>query len=138
MKSTILLLVCILGLGVVTSCNNDDDNTDQQESLDGTWNLTNVRGSLLGVDLDYNRGEVIWNFIQDENTLVVENNIMTTGPEDIYSGLDSGTYVYNIQVIDDLDVLFVENREMGFVVLSNNNLKIDDRATDGLLAEFER
>ena len=137
MKSTILLLVCILGLGVVTSCNNDDDNTDQQESLDGTWNLTNVRGSLLGVDLDYNEGEVIWNFNQD-NILVVENNIMTTGPEDIYSGLDSGTYAYNIQVIDDLDVLFVENREMGFLVLSNKNLKIDDRATDGLLAEFER
>ena len=84
-------LLIILALVFFTSCNNDDDSI-KVDALNGIWNLKNVNGGLQGVDIDYSEGEVYWNFNVENNTLIVENNIITTGPEDVYAGLDSGTY----------------------------------------------
>ena len=138
MKIKKLSLLLILSLIFFTSCNNDDDST-QVETVNGIWNLSKVWGGLQGINIDYNLGEVKWNFNLNNNTLTVENNIMTTGPEDIYAGLESGTY--NIEIIQSggTETLYIDNNERGVLILLENNLIIDDGlAADGFITEFER
>lgn len=138
MKIGKLSLLMILSLVFFTSCNNDDDSI-QAETLNGIWNLKNVSGGLQGLDIDYSQGEVVWNFNLENNTLIIENNIITTGPEDIYAGLESGTY--NIEIIQSggTETLYIDNNERGVIILTENNLKIDDGlAADGFITEFKR
>jgi hypothetical protein len=139
MKIGKLSLLIILSLVFFTNCNNDDDS-NQTETLSGIWNLKNVSGGLQGINMDYNQGEVEWNFNLDTNTLTVENNIITTGPEDIYAGLDSGTYNFQVEQNGETETLFINNSERGVIILlSSTNLKIDDGlAADGFITEFER
>lgn len=133
----VLLLILMSGVGCVTSCSNDDDASIQVESLAGIWNLKNVRGGLQGIDIDYTVGQVQWNF--NTNTLIIENNIATTGPEDIYAGLDSGTYNFTVMENGGVRTLFIDNVERGVLDVSENNLKIDDGLeVDGFITEFER
>lgn len=138
MKSKILTLIVILSIVLFTNCSNDDDS-NQTETINGIWNLKNVSGGLQGINIDYNEGDVKWDFNLENNTLVVENNILTTGPEDIYAGLDSGTYTIKIEKNGETETLFVEDTKRGVLILLNTNLKIDDNlAADGLITEFER
>jgi len=138
MKIGKLSLLIILSLVFFTNCSNNDDS-NQTESLNGTWNLKNVSGGLQGINIDYTQGEVEWNFNLENNTLIVENNIITTGPEDIYAGLDSGTYNIEIEQNGGTQTLFINDTERGVIILLNTNLKIDDGvAADGFITEFER
>ena len=64
---------------------------------------------------------------------------MTTGPEDIYAGLDSGTYEISIEDNDEIETLFIDDTKRGIIILLNDNLKIDENfASDGFIREFER
>ena len=102
--------------------------------------MKNVSGGLIGIDIDYEPGEVTWNFNVANNSLIVQNNITTTGPEDVYAGLDSGTYSFQVQQNGDTEVLYVNDAVRGvIVVLSENKLTIDDGLdVDGFATEFER
>lgn len=84
-----------------SNCIESDDPT-QEETLNGIWNLKNVHGGLQGINIDYSLGDVKWNFVTTNNTVVVENNIISTGPEDIFAGLDSGIYNYYIEQENDV------------------------------------
>jgi len=139
MKIVKLSLLIIFSLVFFTNCSNDDDS-NQTETLNGIWNLKNVSGGLQGININYSPGDVEWNFDLDTNTLTVKNNIITTGPEDIYAGLDSGTYDIQVEQNGETETLFINNTERGVVILLNtNNLKIDDGlAADGFITEFER
>lgn len=134
-----LSLLMILSLVFFTNCNNNDDS-NKTETLNGIWNLKNVFGGLQGTNIDYSPGEVQWNFNMEYNTLIIENNIISTGPEDIYAGLDSGTYNIRIEQNGDTDTLFINDTKRGVIILLNtSNLKIDDGlAADGFVTEFER
>jgi hypothetical protein len=133
MKKLLFLLVFI---PLVFACSDDESN--QTETLNGIWNLKNVSGGLAGINIDYNQGDVKWSFNLENNTLIVENNIITTGPEDIYAGLESGTYNIEITQSGEIQTLFINNTERGVLILLNDNLKIDDRFADGFITEFER
>ena len=138
MKFKILILVLTIGFSLFTSCSNDDDSIEV-ETISGIWNLKNVSGGLLGVNIDYNQGDVKWEFNLNTNKLTVENNILTTGPEDIYAGLESGTYDIKISQNGATQTLFIDNIERGNLTLLNNNLKIDEGlVSDGFITEFER
>ncbi|HIG90007.1 MAG TPA: hypothetical protein EYQ45_03385 [Flavobacteriaceae bacterium] len=131
------LLYIFLGLSLMFGCSDDESN--QTETLNGIWNLKNVSGGLAGINIDYNQGDVKWSFNLENNTLIVENNIITTGPEDIYAGLESGTYNIEITQSGEIQTLFINNTERGVLILLNDNLKIDDGLTaDGFITEFER
>ena len=122
---------------LVFACSDDESN--QTETLNGIWNLKNVSGGLAGINIDYNQGDVKWSFNLENNTLIVENNIITTGPEDIYAGLESGTYNIEITQSGEIQTLFINNTERGVLILLNDNLKIDDGLyADGFITEFER
>lgn len=135
-----LSLILILNLIFSISCSNSDDDSNQTETLNGIWHLKNVSGGLQGVNIDYRQDDVIWNFNVENSTLIVENNIMTTGPEDIYFGLDSGTYSIRVEKSEETETLFIDDTKRGVIILLNsNNLKIDDGlAADGFITEFER
>lgn len=139
MKIKLLTLILIVGFGLFTSCSNDDDKSSQVESINGTWNLKTVYGGLEGINIDYNLGDVEWVFDLEENSLTVENNVVTTGPEDIYAGLESGTYDIEIVQTGNIQTLFIDDNERGVLILVEANLKIDDGlASDGYITEFER
>ncbi|AXO79974.1 hypothetical protein DZC78_06095 [Olleya aquimaris] len=138
MKIGKLSLLMVLSLVFLTSCNNDDDST-QPETLNGIWNLSKVWGGLQGINIDYNQGEVKWDFNLNNNTLTVENNLVTTGPEYIYAGLESGTYDIEIIQSGETETLYIDNNERGVLILTENNLKIDDGlAADGFIRELKR
>jgi hypothetical protein len=137
MKTRIFLLVLLMAPGFLISCSSDDDNVKQEASLTGVWHLKNVRGGLLGIDIDYSLGEVRWDF--NTNTLVVVNNIITTGPEDIYAGLDSGTYNFEVVESGGVQTLFINDTERGVITVTDTVLQIDDGlAADGFVTEFVR
>ena len=129
------MLFC--GLLFFISCDNDDNEPDV-ETINGVWNLTNVRGGFVGVDIDYAEEEVRWTFNMDNGTLIVENNIITTGPEDIYAGFDTGEYNVSIEENEGVQTLFVNDINRGVITFLDGNLQIDERVSDGFLFEFER
>lgn len=139
MKVNFFSLLAILSVVFLFSCNQTDDDIiiPEEETVIGTWNLKNVSGGLIGINIDYTEGEVSWKF-QSDNTLIIEKNIITTGPEDIYSGLASGTYSYEIQQNGDNETLFIESEERGIINLSEI-LTIDDGlVADGFITTFEK
>ena len=134
----VLILFLFFGFGLFTSCSSNDE-IDQENTIDGTWNLKTVYGGLQGVNIDYNQGDVIWNFDLQTNTLIVENYIMTTGPENIHSGLQSGSYDIEITQTEEIQTLFIDGTKRGVLILLDDNLKIDDGLeADGFMTEFER
>jgi len=120
------------------------DNPIQSETLSGIWNLRNANGGLQGINIDYNEGDVKWDFNIENNRLIVENNILTTGPENIYSGLASGTYDFMIQQNGDTQILLVEGMERGGIILSDGKLTLDGGislggvVSDAITQVFER
>lgn len=103
--------------------------------MDSKWALSRISGGLAGVNFDYSLGEVYWTFNTENNTLTVENNIVTNGPKSAFAGQISGDYSYNLSLSDS--VLTIGNTERGKVNISGSSLTIDDDvATDGLFTEF--
>ena len=137
MKSKMLISMLFCGLLFFISCDNDDNEPDV-ETINGVWNLTNVRRGFVGVDIDYAKEEVRWTFNMDNGTLIVENNVITTGPEDIYAGFDTGEYNISIEENEGLQTLFVNDINRGVITFLDENLQIDERVSDGFLFEFER
>ena len=136
MKTKVYLL-CIISIGVLVSCNNDDTSSDS-ESILGTWNFVNVRGGFNPINVDYNLGDVIWTFEQNGD-LSVENNIMTTGPEQIYSQFETGVYSYATEINSGTQYLYVENSQIGSFIIDGNTLLIDDGFnSDGFITELQR
>ncbi|MEL6975036.1 MAG: hypothetical protein AAGL29_06530 [Bacteroidota bacterium] len=135
---TISVLAAIAVSALFLSCNNDDDATPL-ESISGTWKMQNVSGGLQGVDIDYSEGDVDWTFDTDSQTVRIENRIDNTGPEDIYAGLDTGSYPYEIQQLGETEILYLNDELMGGIVISNNTLTIDSGSdADGLVTLFVR
>ncbi|MDN5213521.1 hypothetical protein QQ020_15730 [Fulvivirgaceae bacterium BMA12] len=138
MKRNFLILALLFFAGFIAGCENDEDITPDQQ-LNGSWHLTNVSGGLAGVNIDYKKGEVKWDFDPKSGNLTIENLIDSTGPEDIYAGLDSGTYPYEIRQEGDAQVLYIDNSERGILTIVDNTLKIDDGLiADGFITQFER
>lgn len=138
MKNILLTLALISALVLCTSCKKDDDTTEPA-TISGNWNLKNVSGGFAGINIDYTPGEVIWTFNLETNILTVQNNIITTGPEDIYAGFDSGTYNFEIERNEDTQALLVDGVNIGDIILLDDILQVDEGvAVDGFIKTFER
>ncbi len=139
MKSKQIILMAVLISIMLGSCKNDDDSTDTANGLQGTWNLSNVNGGLIGINIEYSKNEVIWTFNENIGTLTVTNNIMTTGPEQIYSGPETGTYSYDIVLEDESEIIYIDGQERGVLTIEANTFYIDaGLATDGFLSKYIR
>jgi hypothetical protein len=144
MKSSVFFSLSF-ALLFFASCDNEADPTQelviqeiQEQEIQETWNLKNVNGGMIGLNIDYNSGEVIWTFQESTNKLIIQNNIESTGPEDIYAGLDSGTYDYEILEENESQVLYIDGSLRGVLLITNSTLTIDDGiAADGYITSFE-
>lgn len=136
MKTKAITFLFILGLGLLMSCNNDDDYS-QKETIDGIWNLKNVNLDSR-LNIDYEIGEVVWNFDLNTNTLIIENNSKKSGSENIRPEFESGTYNFEIQQNFDTQSLMIKGIDMGPIILSPNNFTIGAKIIDGLKFEFSR
>lgn len=99
-------LILFLALGLMISCDKDDDNNDNNDSaqintLEGEWHLESVTCLCEPINLDI--GEHKWNFDTDNNTLTIVNNVT----EDMHTLFESGEYEYTISnsviILNDLD-----------------------------------
>lgn len=138
MKIGRLTLIMILGFVFFTSCNNDDDS-NQEETLSGIWNVKNISGGFAGIDDDYEIGIITWTF--SNQMLTVENN---ENQGNIYSSFGSGTYNYSTSEINGVNYITINNTEYGGFTLSINNLTINQNETtsgsgaDGFILQFEK
>lgn len=141
MKTKILTLLLIFTVGLFTSCNNDDDATSAQtNTIDTTWNLKNVSGGLVGANIDYATGEVTWTFDSNSETVVIVNTFDVTSPDlqSAYSGLESGTYSFEIIQDGSNEKLVINDFDQGIMVINNGVLTLDTNiAADGFFITFE-
>jgi hypothetical protein len=137
MKAQTFILIVLTYL-VTLSCNSDDNNTTiAEDPLNGSWNLTNVFGGFLTVDIDYAPDEVTWTFDTTNEMISIENNILTTGPEQIHSGPETGVYNYEIVVENLEEVIYIDGVFTGVLVIENNTLLIDNGlSSDGFISTY--
>ncbi|KOS06032.1 hypothetical protein AM493_08265 [Flavobacterium akiainvivens] len=119
---------------LLASCSSDD----AMETLEGTWKLKNATVPE-GANIQYTDGEVSWTFSQDNQRLTVQNNIMTAGPENIFSGLPSGSYTFYINNDNGNKTLYVEGIDQGIFAYTDANLVINSEAdANGVIKVFGR
>lgn len=124
MKFTKLSFLIILSLFLFINCSEDGSNPTK--TLNGIRHLKNVSGGLVGIDIDYQRGDVQWNFNLEKHTLIVENNLVNAGPEAIHAGLENGIYNFQIEREGDIKTLIINDGVRGVIVLLNvTRLNID-------------
>ncbi len=109
--STVLLLV---------GCNTSDDTG--KDPINGVWDLRNISGGFAGINDDYPPGIITWSFSKKNSVLTVINN---NGTNTIYDGFESGKYPYSILQIDKVLYLEIDGNEFGGLVISQNELVID-------------
>lgn len=150
MKIRISALVVVLCFSFLSSCNGDEDSM-QNEAINGIWNLTNVSGGFAGADIDYENGTVSWQFISETNTLIVESLITNTGPQSVYLPLQSGNYNYSLIKLNGRTFIVIEdfgifdNGEYGRYQINENGVLMIDQgessessASDVFILLFER
>lgn len=121
------------------ACKKSIDTPSNEITLKGNWNMKNVSGGLIGLNLDYNPGEVIWIFNITTNKLSVTNNIISTGPKSIYARYQTGTYDYYTTTLNSIEQLYVDSTLLGVMTIGINTLNLDDGvAADGFLTVFEK
>lgn len=131
-----LLVLCLSVLLFAVSC-NDHDETITQDSLEGIWHLNNVSGGIQGIDLDYDQGDVVWNFTMAESSVKVESTILTNGPKSIYQGLISGTYAIGFEEQDATRTMLIDGIKFRILEIQSTTLILDDGvAADGFVRRF--
>lgn len=129
-RSIFLSLALIFSL---LSCSNDDDNSPI--GIEGEWNLTNIQGGFLGVDQDFDRGVVVWNFNPATEMVTVSNNYIGT---DVSVGPASGTYPYIISAPADAEELIINEISLGVITISGTSFSLNELAIDGFKYTFNR
>jgi hypothetical protein len=131
-KITFFLLLILTTLAF--SCSNDEP----VETLDGTWRLRNATAPE-GASIVYTDGEVYWTFDKQTHRLNVQNNVITQGPENIFSGLSSGSYNYSVTKEGDTKILYVNGNPQGIFAYTAENLVINTAPdASGLIKVFAR
>lgn len=132
-----LMIAIVLISALSIGCSNDDDTNDENKTptLNGKWNLVNVSGGIQGIDQDFQKGTVVWDFNQSDETVTIINNNQLQG---VYDGFPSGTYSYGITSPADAEVLVVNEISLGTVDLKINTLTIEQLAIDGVKLSFTR
>lgn len=140
MKTRILIFALALVFGLFTSCDKEDKNESQQSNtVVGSYSLMNVSGGLMGANVNFTKGEIQWSFNTTSNILTVNNSIDTTDSRYSFSDLPSGTYTYQFQTQNSQQVLFVGGTERGPIAFTSNGWNLDDGIpVDGFLIKFEK
>ena len=131
MRYLYILLILIILIG----CSTGDDTNNRSVSLQGAWNLVNVTGGFAGVDQDFDKGTIIWNFNESDAMVEITNNNTVTG---VYDGFPSGTYTYSINTTVDIDELIVNEVNLGTFTSTSENFSVNQQFRDGFEIQFMR
>lgn len=144
MKKLVLVLSIILIN--VTSCSLSDDSNNNEPVIItiNEWNMINVTGGVSGVDHDFQIGDIVWVFDNNNSILNINNNNENADLED---GLDSGNYNLFFHEHNEDLFLIVEGVEFGEIKISgddNDDMTIDQNSlstgtgSDGYVYTFKR
>ena len=127
--------VCIL-LFLAIGCSEDDDTSPNPNlsGVQGEWNLVNVTGGLIGLNENFEKGVIVWEFNEGKKILKITNNNTTN----VYDVLPSGTYAYSILTVNDSKELIIDDKNIGNFELTTDQFTIDDQFRDGFRATFNR
>lgn len=135
-------LIALLCLLTFSNCSlNDNDNIDNDAVIITSWHLISTRGGLAGVDDSFSLNTVVWNFNDENKSLVVTNNNADDSKQDL---LDSGTYTFTITTVGDDSFLVIDNNELGEVTIEQTRFTIDQNntslgpAADGFIYTFQK
>ncbi|TYA89165.1 hypothetical protein [Seonamhaeicola marinus] len=142
MKRSILIIGVFFLL--ISSCSLENDNSNEPTQITlKHWNLINVSGGVAGVDVDFNVGDIIWNYDQFNNLLYVENS---NTDDTLIDGLDTGTYdfyliesnskVYTILDVNEFGEIYTSETDTTILTINQNNLSTGS-ITDGFVYTFK-
>lgn len=134
-----LQLLSLFAMILLSGCNNDDDNKNDT-SLQGTWKLIEVNGTIAGIRHQFEPGTIQWNFNTSNHTFTVVNNNTDDSKQDVF---ESGNYGY---FIENHDVspgtcnknIFLEGVNYGCYSTTATSLQINQGEADGLILKFIR
>lgn len=113
----------------------------EDDPMQGTWNLLNISGGFAGMDHDFEKGSILWEFDPEQQSLLVINN----APSDaMYTGLDTASYKYSNFVLNGSSYLRINDVEFGGVTFSNSKMVVDQNlgsqgnGADGFVFVLER
>lgn len=118
MALRVITLVTVLYFSTwLVNCTNDDSHTESFEnnSLNGNWNLKSYGGGFSGQFTEYDKGSVTWRFDTINKTISIRNKLEYFGP-------DTGDYSYEIQEIDEDEVLVINDSTQGIIQVINDEL----------------
>ena len=131
MKKIFLILICGM---LLSSC-----STNNNLSIEQKFYLVNVSGGFAGVNFNFDKGQIIWTFNEQNSTLNIKKNT-----NESFSGLNEGIYSYSIVNINNDLFLHIDENELGGVSTSENGMIIDEnmRSTgsgaDGFIMTLEK
>lgn len=118
------------------SCSNDDnENNNPPTGIQGEWHLSSIQGGFLGVDENFDRGVVVWNFNSTTQMVTVTNNYIGT---ELSVRPASGTYPYIISAPADAEELFINEISLGVISISDTSFSLNELAIDGFKYSFSR
>lgn len=117
--------LCVAFSAVIAlSCSDDTEN----HSLNGSWYLTNTTAAD-GSSLSYTKGDVIWTFNENANTITVKNRVIALVPNSNPVDIASGNYSYSLKRQDNLTYLYIDNKAVGALANTADNLVITNDGT---------
>ena len=133
MKKISLLLLLYIS---IISCENNSGN---QNSIEGKWNITKVIGGFMQ-PVNYNKGDITWLFDLNQKTITIENKVDVFDNYHLvdFSRNKSGTYTFGTITENNIDYLIVGERK-GEIKFTESGLQIDyGIAFDDIAYNFTR
>ncbi len=129
---SIVLLLLVWNLSI--SCNSDEESNTADSS--SSWTLVNLSGGLMGVNQNYEEGEVVWVFDASTQTLDIQHNYTPTEDEIIPFPVED-SYAYEFIEQEGQIYLVVEQWNLGIISQSAGQITLDNNvAADGFAYIF--
>lgn len=126
---------------LLTQC-SEDEVLEKPDPLHGSWNVVNISGGFAGINDDYERGSIIWDFDSVSSTLSVSN---THEKKDVlYDGFPTGAYNYMIITSENSSYLQINEGEFAGIELRDNQLILNQNQStsgtgaDGFVLVFQK
>lgn len=110
-----MLSVVLVGCG-------DTHSSVEVDPMYGTWNLLHISGGFVGLDQDFEKGSIVWEFDDGQQSLTVINNASS---DVMYTGLDTASYRYSVFVANGSSYLRINDVEFGGIALFNSKMVVD-------------
>ncbi|WP_338356819.1 hypothetical protein [Yeosuana marina] len=141
MKQYVYVLLILFSVTLTNCSLNSTSDTNTSQIVKSSWNLVNISGGFAGVNENFNTGEIVWSFNEDNSILTVTN---TNTSGSIEYGPISGTYSFSVTNKGSNLFLFIDSNEFGSFTVTQNQLIIDQSITtngsaaDKFIYIFER